>query len=148
LPASLAKMEAIMVWAGSGALSRGCVYGPCGMDSQQVCFGCEVKQMNRNKFAGIVYDLLHDDPNYDRSNKIIDAADEYAESMAYNRGLTVSEAYAVAEFIDMNIFSAIRNDDDFDSFQCLRNLCKAYEKLCEISGFVGLTDAERPPKEP
>lgn len=62
--------------------------------------------------------------------------------------LTKSEAYGLAGFIDLNIFSAIRNDVDFDSFQCLRNICKAYEKLCEISGFVGLTDAARPPKEP
>ena len=63
-------------------------------------------------------------------------------------GLTCDEAYAIAEFIDKNIFDAIRNDKDWDSFQFLRNLCHGYEKLCEISGFVGLTDAERPPKEP
>lgn len=104
--------------------------------------------MDRTNFMDIVYDLLKDDPDNNRANRIIDAGDEYAESMAWNRGLTVSEAYAVAEFIDTNIFTAIRNDVDFDSFQCLRNLCKAYEKLCEISGFVGLTDAARPPKEP
>ena len=104
--------------------------------------------MDRDEFMSLVYDELHSDGDNCRANRIIDAGDEYAESMAYNMGLTASEAYAVAEFIDMNIFTAIRNDADFDSFQCLRNLCKAYEKLCKISGFVGLTDAERPPKEP
>ena len=57
-------------------------------------------------------------------------------------GLTKDESYSVAEFIDMNIFSSIRNDTDWDSFQCLRNICKAYEKLCAVSGFVGLTDSE------
>lgn len=54
--------------------------------------------------------------------------------------LSKNEAYAVAEFIDMNIFSAIRNDDEWDSSQALRNLVHAYEKCCEISGYVGLTD--------
>lgn len=56
------------------------------------------------------------------------------------RMLTKSEAYAVAEFIDMNIFTAIRNDIDWDSFPALRNLVHAYEKCCEVSGFVGLYD--------
>lgn len=55
--------------------------------------------------------------------------------------LTKDEAYAVAEFIDMNIFEAIRNDDDWDSFRNLRNLVHAYEKCCKISGFIGLTDS-------
>lgn len=61
--------------------------------------------------------------------------------------LTKDEAYAVAEFIDMNIFEAIRNDADWDSFQCLRNLCKAYDKLREMSGYVGLTDEINPLEE-
>ena len=56
--------------------------------------------------------------------------------------LTKEEAYAVAEFIDTNIFEAIRNDVDWDSFQALRNLIHAYEKCCKISGFRGLTDTE------
>lgn len=55
--------------------------------------------------------------------------------------LTKGEAYAVAEFIDYNIFEALRNDTDWDSFQNLRNLVHAYEKCCEVSGFVGLTDS-------
>lgn len=58
--------------------------------------------------------------------------------------LTKGEAYAVAEFIDMNLFDAIRNDTDWDSVQNLRNLIHAYEKCCETSGYVGLTEtAER-----
>lgn len=56
--------------------------------------------------------------------------------------LTKNEAYAVAEFIDTNIFSAIRNDEEWDSFQSLRNLIHAYEKCCAVSGYVGLTDNE------
>ena len=55
--------------------------------------------------------------------------------------LTKGEAYAVAEFIDMNIFSAIRNDEDWDNFQSLRNLIHAYEKCCAVSGYVGVTDS-------
>lgn len=54
--------------------------------------------------------------------------------------LTKDEAFAVAEFIDMNIFSAIRNDTDWDSFQNLRDLIHGYEKCCSISGYVGVTD--------
>lgn len=55
--------------------------------------------------------------------------------------LTKGEAYAVAEFIDMNIFTAIRSDEEWDSFQNLRNLCHAYEKCCAFSGYVGVTDS-------
>ena len=54
--------------------------------------------------------------------------------------LTKGEAYAVAEFIDMNIFTVIRTDEDWDSFYALRNLIHAYEKCCEISHFKGLAD--------
>ena len=54
--------------------------------------------------------------------------------------LTKDEAYAVAEFIDANIFDAIRTDTDWDSFQALRNLIHAYEKCKEQSGYVGVTD--------
>lgn len=56
--------------------------------------------------------------------------------------LTKDEAYAVAEFIDDNIFDVIRNDIDWDSFRALRNLIHGYEKCCAISGYVGLTDFE------
>lgn len=56
--------------------------------------------------------------------------------------LTKDEAYAVAEFIDMNLFSAIRNDTDWDSLYCLRNVIHSYEKCCAFSGYVGVTDHE------
>ena len=56
--------------------------------------------------------------------------------------LTKDEAYAVAEFIDMNVFEAIRNDTDWDSLYNLRNLLHAYEKCCKVSGYVGVTDKE------
>ena len=54
--------------------------------------------------------------------------------------LTKDEAYIVAEFIDDNLFDAIRNDTDWDSLYSLRNLIHAYEKMCMASGFVGLTE--------
>lgn len=54
--------------------------------------------------------------------------------------LTRNEAFAIAEFIDNNIFQAIRVDEDWDSFQNLRNLIHGYEKCCKLSGYVGLTD--------
>lgn len=57
--------------------------------------------------------------------------------------LTKDEAFAVAEFIEMNVFDAIRNDTDWDNFQNLRNLIRAYEKCCEINGYVGLTEPMR-----
>lgn len=37
--------------------------------------------MDRTDFMNIVYDLLKDDPDNNRANEIIEAADEYAESM-------------------------------------------------------------------
>lgn len=55
--------------------------------------------------------------------------------------LTKDEAYALAEFIDMNFFEVLRNNVDIDSMQWLRNMVHAYEKLCKISGFVGLTES-------
>ena len=61
--------------------------------------------------------------------------------------LTKDEAFAIAEFIDMNIFSAIRNDEDWDSFRALRNLVHGYEKCCAMSGYVGLSDSERGEEE-
>ena len=54
--------------------------------------------------------------------------------------LTRNEAYAVAEFIDFNIFAAIRNDMDWDSVGALRNLIHAYEKCCALSGYLGATE--------
>lgn len=57
--------------------------------------------------------------------------------------LTNDEAYAVAEFIDTNIFDVLRNDPDWDSFYALRNLIHAYEKCCKISGYVGTADSKR-----
>ena len=58
--------------------------------------------------------------------------------------LTNDEAYVVAEFIDTYVFDAIR---DWDSLQALRNLIHAYEKCCEISGYVGVTDLVKGKKD-
>lgn len=57
--------------------------------------------------------------------------------------LSKDEAYVIAEFIDTNIFSAIREDEEWDSFLALRNLIHGYEKCCAMSGYVGLTDLAR-----
>ena len=46
----------------------------------------------------------------------------------------------MAEFIDCNLFDYIRNDTDVDSMGWLRNVLHAYEKMCKVSGFVGLTE--------
>lgn len=54
--------------------------------------------------------------------------------------LSKKEAFAVAEFIDCNLFDYIRNDTDVDSMGWLRNVLHAYEKMCKASGFVGLTE--------
>ena len=56
--------------------------------------------------------------------------------------LTKDEAYAIAEFIDMNLIQVIRSDDDIDSMRWLKNIIHGYEKLCKISGYVGLTEKE------
>ena len=56
--------------------------------------------------------------------------------------LTKDEAYAVADFIDGNLFDCIRNDTDIDSIQWLRNVLHAYEKMCAASGYVGATESE------
>lgn len=54
--------------------------------------------------------------------------------------LTKDEAFAVAHFIDMNLFDAIRNNTDIDSLEWLRNVVHAYEKCCKDSGYIALTD--------
>jgi len=55
--------------------------------------------------------------------------------------LSKEEAFAVAEFIDCNLFDYIRNDTDVDSIGWLRNVLHAYGKMCKASGFVGLTES-------
>lgn len=54
--------------------------------------------------------------------------------------LTEDEAFAIAEFIDFNLFEAIRNDTDWDSIQNLRNLIHGYEKCCAFGKYVGVTE--------
>ena len=56
--------------------------------------------------------------------------------------LKKDEAYAVAEFIDGNLYDYIRNDEGIDSMQWLRNVLHAYEKMCVASGYVGTTESE------
>lgn len=55
--------------------------------------------------------------------------------------LTKGEAYAVADIIDTYIFQMIRDDLDIDNISWLRNILNAYDKLCDASGYVGLTDS-------
>lgn len=54
--------------------------------------------------------------------------------------LTKNEAYSLAEFIDLNLITSIRNDPDMDSIQWLRNIVHGYEKLCRHGGYVGMTE--------
>jgi len=54
--------------------------------------------------------------------------------------LTKDEAYALADMVSTTIFDQIRNDPGVDSLQWLRNIVHAYEKLCDYSGYVGLTE--------
>lgn len=56
-------------------------------------------------------------------------------------GITQDEAYSLAEFIDCNLISEIRNNAEIDSMQWLRNMIHAYEKLCRYSRYVGLTES-------
>lgn len=54
--------------------------------------------------------------------------------------LTKDEAYSLAEFIDMQLLTYIRADTDIDSLQWLRNVIHSYEKLCDYSGYNGVTE--------
>ena len=56
--------------------------------------------------------------------------------------LKKAEAYSLAEFIDMNLINAIRNDTDIDSIQWIKNIVHAYEKLCDYSGYRGFTEGD------
>ena len=54
--------------------------------------------------------------------------------------LTKKECYALADFIDCALYERIRDDTDIDSLEWLKSIVHAYEKLCEASGYVGLTE--------
>ena len=54
--------------------------------------------------------------------------------------LTRDEAYAIANHIDTTLIDTIRNDTDIDSLMWLKNMIHGYEKLCMMSGYVGLTE--------
>ena len=49
-------------------------------------------------------------------------------------------AYSVAEFIDCNLFEAIRKDTEWDSLRALKNILHAYELMCKVSGYKGVTE--------
>lgn len=54
--------------------------------------------------------------------------------------LTVEEACAIAELVDMCLLDAIRNDSEWDSMRALKNIVYAYDKLCKYSGYKGVTE--------
>ena len=54
--------------------------------------------------------------------------------------LTKDEAYAIADLIDCNLFSIIRNDTDIDSMKWLRNVINVYVKCSLASGYESATD--------
>ena len=55
--------------------------------------------------------------------------------------LTKDEAFVIAQFIDCNLYDNIRTDTDIDSIKWLRSLIHGYEKLCQYSDYVGVTEA-------
>ena len=54
--------------------------------------------------------------------------------------ITADQAYSIAEFIDQNLFEAIRANPDWDSVQTLKNIIYAYDEMCKVSGYRGLTE--------
>lgn len=56
--------------------------------------------------------------------------------------LTKNEAYAIADLIDLTLIQFIRDDPDTDSLMWLRNMIHGYEKLCEYSGYHGMTEEQ------
>lgn len=70
-----------------------------------------------------------------------EAIDEATEKVCNPKCvLTADQAYSVAEFIDGNLFNAIRTDDEWDSVQALKNIIYAYDEMCRVSGYRGLTE--------
>ena len=57
--------------------------------------------------------------------------------------LTKNEAYAIANHIDLTLIQSIRDDTEIDSMTWLRNMIHGYEKLCEYSGYKGMTEIEQ-----
>lgn len=62
--------------------------------------------------------------------------------------ITKDEAYSLADFIDTNLINDIRDDPDCDCLKWLRNVIHGYEKLCQYSGYVGLTEDTVPDVSP
>lgn len=56
--------------------------------------------------------------------------------------LTKNEAFAIADHIDATLIQLIRDDTEIDSMMWLRNMIHGYEKLCEYSGYKGMTEIE------
>lgn len=54
--------------------------------------------------------------------------------------LTKDEACALANHIEMTLIQSIRDDVDIDSMKWLRNMCRAYEKLCVYGDYHGATE--------
>ena len=54
--------------------------------------------------------------------------------------LTKDEAYAIAEFIDINLLSSIRNNDEVDNVLWFCNLVRAFEKLGRYGRYPGFEE--------
>ena len=65
---------------------------------------------------------------------------EFSKKIVRECTLTEQEARAIAELIDRVLFDEIRNDTDIDSMLWLKSVVHGYEKMCECSGYVALTD--------
>ena len=58
--------------------------------------------------------------------------------------LSKQEACSIANHIDMTLIQSIRDDEEIDSMEWLRNMIHGYEKLCVYSGYQGLTESGNP----
>lgn len=83
-------------------------------------------------------------PTYEALSSAIEAFVKLDKSILT---LTKKEAYAIANHIDYTLIESIRNDPDCDSLTWLRNLIHGYEKLCEFSGYVGVTETKKEDEE-
>ena len=57
-----------------------------------------------------------------------------------NLNLTKDEAASLANHIEMTLIQSIRDDTEIDSMKWLRNMVRAYEKLCVYGGYHGATE--------
>lgn len=92
-----------------------------------------------SRAADAIEELINENekPTYEALSSEIEAVVKFDRP---SLTLTEDEAYSIANHIDFTLIEAIRNDTDIDSLTWLRNLIHGYEKLCQYSGYVGVTE--------